>query len=179
MPTHSRYFFVIPFAHGLQRAAFCGDYAVDRAVDLPGLDVFIHRIIVVQYLAFHPRIGEVALQRRSQSYAIVRSMVKSEIKLESKVRILFLGDQVPAALLGTFENPILWHISGADAAEKHPACQRFPVKKLCIPAVRAPRPQACRRPKPAASLRRPTSRHDRSARRARRRPSGACARRAR
>lgn len=86
----------IPFSNGLEEFPFRGHDTIDRAVILPGLQVGVLWIGVVEHLDFNSGKRSIPRIWRANGDAVVRSGGELDLKLEMKVRVLLGGEKVAA-----------------------------------------------------------------------------------
>ena len=114
-------FLGIPFAHGFEVAALGRHHAVDRAVNLMGLEFFESRRAVVKDLQLHAGVSCVTSQGRADAQAVVRAGRELELEAQDEIIKLMRGKQICfAAVFFADQHTALHHValSGSDPTGK-------------------------------------------------------------
>ena len=77
---------------------------------LAGQQIRVHGAAVVQHLALHAHVGGVALERGADADAVVAVGEQLELEAEHEIAVLFLREQIAAAIRGTVQYAVLRHI---------------------------------------------------------------------
>src|SRR4051812_49136383 len=87
-------------------------------------------MVVVEDLDLHACVSCVALERSANADAVVAARLQLELALEDEILVLFLGEEVAAAVLRADDVAVPNDVTGAGSALEDPSVEGLPVEEL-------------------------------------------------